>query len=826
MPDGDSTAPRPAAQVLPLSGAAAPVLCPHCQAPVPAGEFDRHLRKAHHLYAFRGIRYDFPDALAALLEALLTPAPDPDAWRTLTAAARDEHGGRGDDFLAGVLARALRQLPDDDAPRVADALARLLAAEAHASFLAALASSSAATAQHLALLAAGHRPPPLDPVLFQPLSSLLMDRRLPADAQLAAAGALLRSVPPKDPRAAEFLQTLISGLGKARSIDRLRELEEYVGAHPAVEAFCARLEDRLRMTCPRCGTELRRPAMVRHLWEEHRLVLDGRRAREPWSVIEECVDDYLRGGNPELLGRCRALAERFDPEQGLPRLDRLFLARGQDDPEARASLLEEAREAHASLCPWCYAPVPVPREAPPYTLHQAGGRLGAGGYFVEVSERGWRTRLEAGAPGRVVYRGREPGRLLTARGATLLLVGPFVLAALLCASALPEEDRPVRAVLALLGAAAAVYLGVLYAWHAHLPLADRLRNYAWTVLAPRLHAEGFSLEDSAFLAGLARRSMGDHAHAHLRWGLLQGLLEKTEQAVLAGQAPPGHLAALRRLAISDAAGAAGADLVPLVADELARCFDGRLPLAVAEHLLAGWEPEPWADGDVARLRVLLCDRAFAAGFEVRNLLDAARTCPALADVLATDDPHRLAALRLLWSLRATRPWDRCGDADTAFELAEDPAGTALFARHPDLLLRQLDRSVDVVGDGGRGRMGPAEIVVGARGVALQEVLFTAPPAVVEVRGKDLGHEMRVGDHWFRAPQPLEDLARRLERWLRYAFHELLPAARGALTWKPPDRSALLRAWGAAPCPECGRYLLPRPGEVGVAPEGEPEAVTR
>jgi hypothetical protein len=821
MPDGDRTTPRPAAQVMPLGDAEPPVVCPRCQQPVPARDFQRHLSRAHHLYAFRGIRYEFPDALAALLQALVTRAPDPEAWRTLVAAARMEHGAGADDFLAGVLGRALRQLPDDDRPRVSDALARLLAAEADAPFVAALASDSAAAAQHLALLVVGHRPPPVERVLFQPVSLLLMDRRLPTEAQFAAAGPLLRSVPPKDPWAAEFLQTLVSGLGKKRSIDRLRELEGRVGSHAAIDAFCARLEDRLRMTCPRCNVELRRPAMARHLWKEHRLVLDGRRVRDPWSVIEECVDDYRAGKNPDLLERCRALAQRVDAEHGLLRLERLLLARGLDDPEARAALLEEAADAHAALCPWCFGLAPVPREVPPFTLHQQGGRLGARGYHVEVSERGWQTRLEAAAPGRVVFRGGEPGRRWTARGATAVFVGPFVLLALACAAALPDNGtRVLRTVLALLGSAAVVYVGVLYAWHVHVPLLDRLRNYAWTVLAPALHAGGFRLEDSAFLAGLARRSMGDHTYAHLRWAVLPGLLATTEEAVRAGRASPSHLAALRRLAVSDAAEAAGADPVPLLADELARCFDGRLPLAVADHLLAGWEPAWWTEGNVARLRILLCDRAFGAGFEVRNLLDAARTCPALAEVLHTADPHRLAALRLLWSLRPTRPWDRCGDADTAFDLAEDRGNAALLGRHPDLLLYHVDRSVDVVGDGGKGRMGPAEIVVGAGGVSLQEVTFTESPGVVEVRGKNLGHELKVGDRWFRAPQPLEDLARRLERWMRYAFRELLPAAREALAWRPPDRSALLRAWGAVPCPECGRYLLARAGEVGLAPEEE------
>ena len=85
--------------------------------------------------------------------------------------------------------------------------------------------------------------------------------------------------------------------------------------------------------------------------------------------------------------------------------------------------------------------------------------------------------------------------------------------------------------------------------------------------------------------------------------------------------------------------------------------------------LANWEPAWWTEGNVARLRILLCDRAFEAGFEVRNLLDAGRNSPGLADVLHTGDPHRLATLRLLWSLRPRRSYLRI----------KVPASTALNA---------------------------------------------------------------------------------------------------------------------------------------------------
>ena len=343
---------------------------------------------------------------------------------------------------------------------------------------------------------------------------------------------------------------------------------------------------------------------------------------------------------------------------------------------------------------------------------------------------------------------------------------------------------------------------------------ERLLRHAWTLLAPRLHENGFVAEDSAFLAGLAHATPAG-AFRQRRAPLLASLLKRTEDALAAGLAPPGHLAALRRLMVEDAA-AAGADPVPLVVDQLARCFEGRLPLAYAQHLLAQWTADWWTDGNLVRLRVLLCDRAFEAGFEVRNLLDAGRTAPALGTVLGVGEPAGLAALRLLWSERPTRPWDHCGPTQTVFELAADPAHAELLGRHPDLLLWQREPSWVVAADDGEGPMRGVEILCGAGGVWLQDVYFTEAPTVVEETRKAFGFELALGKRRFRGPGEVDALARRMERWFRFAFHDFLPRTVNVHTWQSPERGAILRAWGAAPCPECGHFFLARLGAVGVA----------
>jgi hypothetical protein len=762
---------------------------------------------------FRGLWRSPAAAVEDALASLTTGRPDPEAWRVLASAATDLHGTRAIFFLASALGSALDRLSAQEREPVISAIANhLINVGVNAALAATLASDDSASAHRLALALLARWAPPLEPLLFQPAQSLLLDRRLPAEGQLALAAVLLRSVAPDDARANDFLETLIGGLGRSRSIDQLRELERRTGKHPAIDALCTRLEERLRMACPRCGVEMRRPDMIRHLWEEHRLVLAGRRVREPKGVIDEWIEAYIARPEPELLERCRTLSERLDPERGVIEINRQFLRRGIADPDARATLLQEATENHAGLCPACFAEVPVPREVEPYVISVRGGRLAAHEYSVEIKEKGLFTVLEVRSPNELVYRGTEPRRELSLCGAVLAIVGPFLLLALLLAMVVPPFWA-LKIVSAVLAAALVAYGLVLATWQGAVPIAERVRNYAWTLLAPRLHAHGLDITDAAFLAGLANASTGD-GYPRLRADLMTSLLTRTERAVVKGQAPAGLFAPLLRLAVED--NAAGADPVPMVARQLARCFEGKLPLAVAERLLADWRADWWTKGNLARLRILLCDRAFAAGFEVRNLQDAGANSPALAEVLGTGSPHGLAALRLLWSLRASRPWDRCGEAQTVFELAEESDHAQLLARHPDLLLFQEEPRWLVAPDGGQGKMGPAQIIVDTGGVRLQGVEFVTTPLLIEVRAKSLGDEMFLGSKLFRGPQPLDELAQRMERWFRFAFHEFLPLTSAAAHWEPPDRAALLKAWGPVQCPECGSRLLPRVGEVGLA----------
>jgi hypothetical protein len=781
-----------------------PVTCVLCGTAVPGVHLETHLRRSHRVFQFRGQIRSLEDTFTVLLDTVCGKRADAAAWTTLETIAREEHPADAEAYLAARLGQRLLQLPEPQRPRNAGAAAEAIVADPGATRLAlALAAAPVAPwqpcAYQLALELAQRLPAPLPAEVLAAVQPRLADRHLPADTRLRAAAQLLRTTGPSGAAAIEVLRTLIGGSGKARAVDRLHQLEQLTGKVAAIDAVVTELEDQVRMSCPRCGVELRRVEMVGHLWDQHRLMLDGRRVREPWRVVEDWLEDYRVEGDPEVLQRCWGLARKIDPRQGSLRFQRLLLQHGIEDINARNYLLSQASQQRASLCPHCFALVPAVLEPLPSELHVERGLIEGDGYRVEMSRAGLSAWLELETPGGIVYEGGEPGRPITKLAALLYFALPLAVLTIM----LPLLPIPLPVpgpLLALLtGGVLLVVLGVIFLagnWHEG-PL-DPVLNMAWTELVPRLLEDRPAPADQAFIAGLALRSIG------------QGDLEVREEIVQEARqgfedvnAAASYLGAMWRLTVEDADDWSA---TPWLADQAAQCFNGNKTLGLLTTLLAPFESEQWTDGRLRHLRVLMCARAFEAGLGPVELLGLAGANAALAEVLDPRQKDYVAHLHLVHGWHTTKPWRRLGFATTIFEMAENPKACARFLEELADVLLEVDLDP------------PLYFCV--RGVSFVDTWFYEPPGPIDVVAMTLfeqgGYHLVIGPHRFWFEYDPAGLAVKLEQWFRYYFEGFcLQLA----TARAERSSAALRrvvARNGARCPECRRPVLPVVGEVGVA----------
>lgn len=642
-------------------------------------------------------------------------------------------------------------------------------------------------ARRLALDLAVHLPP-LDASLIEVVRPLLRDRRLPAAARMEAAVAMTRTTGPSGTGTIRVLRDFAAGVGKSRALERAGALRRRFGHLPAFGPFLAYLRRKVKLRCPRCRAKLPRRAMVRHMWDEHGVLLVGRNVTTPGTVIDAW------GG--------------ADVERGLVRLNRWLLRNQVSDLEAAEHLQDMAARSGASLCPACFAETPLPAEQFPdpaavRPLTAAHGRLAADGYLVAVAERGLFPKLHIATPRGIVTSGREPGAALAHHPAVWLAVVPWVALAAVLAIVAPPGVAPLSTAIAL-----SVAFAVRYALQLRLrpttDPTDRALGYAWSLLAPRLHIGGYDDGDAAFLARLALTSIG-RGGAKARDPIVQRHIATTAAAVRAGHGRLIDLAAHVRLAVADAP-AAGADRVVRMGDALWPCLTGDAPGGLAELVATDDLLVGWSVGERARLRVLLAARAFEAGIEVADLHDLGRAAPALGRALGSDDTDGLARLRLLWSLRPTRPWQVCGPAATVFELANYPMlGSHHLDVAPDLLLFQSLTPGEPEP--------PAPLLVCGRGLIYRGALIHEPDTPIDARPAAGGYELLIGRHRLPCRANPEDLTRKLRRWTAYYFKEFLSEIEAVLHRRSAHAAHLLAPLTVS-CPKCGIHFVGRRGDFG------------
>jgi hypothetical protein len=618
---------------------------------------------------------------------------------------------------------------------------------------------------------------------IQPARRLLPQRDVPLGVRLSATRALINAPGADAATAARLLRAFAAGLGRSRPLERLERLAGRLGHPPALADVRARLSDRQRLRCPRCGIQRRRRRMTDHLWAEHQLVLDGRRA----VTVERLIDDRLGDAGPAAA---------------LVAAARSVLARGIRDAVSVESLQADAADQHESFCPHCFAAVPAVDLPLPRPAEVAPGRLAAGACRVVISRRNWRPWLRAEEGGRIVA-DRPCGGAGLSPLALLWLGAACGAVALAAAVAAPHPwNIPVAATALVEG-------GLLVALARASQPSNRARVWqvvdaAWEVLAP-------ALPPSEELTRLALASFGRGRVRH-RSANLDAAMAAAELAVRGRTAAPGVVAALWSLRADDAR-RSGRDAVPELASRLGDCFSGALPPACAAATAMLLRATTRQRDDRARLRVLALEQAFEHGLGVWDLVEIGRAFPPLGQLLNTDDLDGLARLRFVWERRDERPWHARGPASSAFELARFPSvGGRALADAPDLLLY-----LPLPGPGPGA--GPEPLALCGRGVVFRGAVARDRSVAIRVRPRAAwrggGYELVIGPHRFRYAADPAPVARQLVGWVQYYFDHLLPGSERVLRYRAGGRLEALLAPAEAPCPACGRRLIPVPGAAAV-----------
>jgi hypothetical protein len=785
-------------------------ICEICGQGVARSDLETHLRRIHRIFSFHGQTRPLSDTFAVLLDALFSKRPDGATWKLLQTIAHEEYPAEAEGHLATWLAQKLLRVAPQARRRVAGAVAEAVAEGQSGPRMAVVLSGlTDSTWQkcgfHLALEIACRLAIPLDPAVMAAVQPRLNDNDIPADVRLRAAAQSLRSVGPESPEARDVAQSLVAGSGKVRAIKRLDRLEELAGKSPAIDDLRAELQDQLRMSCPRCAIELKRVDMVRHLWDAHGLVLDGQRVREPWRAIEDWLEDYRVDGDPDVLQRCWSLARRIDAKQGPARIQRLMLQHGIEDGKAREDLLAEAKDLKASLCPHCFAHVPVPLEPAKLQLEIEPDSIEGAGYRVEIADGGIVPRLEIETPTGLVFDGAEPGRRLTKGGAILIFAGPLLVVSALLLFLPLELPVPGGLLAVLTGGLMLVVFGmIMLAGDAAQGPLDRVLGHAWNRLVPHLLKESWTVSDRAFVAALATASVGQGDPAS-REKTIEDTQKAMEEAVAGGRTPVNYLGAIRRLAIEDIDPAIQ-DPTALLAAQTARCLDASLPLGFATALLASVPEEPWNGTALLRLRVLLADRAFDAGLELQDLRELASANRALGNVLEPAKLDYLAHLKLMHLLKATKPWSDLGRAKSIFDISQDSTKAARLLKNlPDVML-----AVDL----------DPPLYLGVRGAVFLDTWFYEPPRPIEVIARTFfpegGFHLILGKRTFWFGFDPIDLCGKLEKWFDFYFKEFCPQLGAVYRGRGSQTMRKIVVRNGLRCPECRRRMLPVTGAVGIA----------
>ena len=197
------------------------VVCSECKSEVQMRDFELHLRRAHQIFQFRGVRNTYADIREAMLKAVCTAPADLAAWNSLQSLAADKHPQETDRFLVAWLYQFVKEGDAEQRATIMTAVAEVLVASGSADRLLPVFVGPSKNAswellgQHIALELCGRLPGPVPSKLLPLFLPLLDHKDLPKRSRENAALAILRSLGKDNALAADVLRHM--SLSRARS---------------------------------------------------------------------------------------------------------------------------------------------------------------------------------------------------------------------------------------------------------------------------------------------------------------------------------------------------------------------------------------------------------------------------------------------------------------------------------------------------------------------------------------------------------------------------------------------------------------------------------
>jgi hypothetical protein len=598
------------------------------------------------------------------------------------------------------------------------------------------------------------------PAAVEQLLPLLGDSRVPLGVRMAAAALAVESLPDTPEAIRGVVQAVTAGLTPARALHRLIHLQHITDGADALDAAVEAREQKVKLDCPRCGVQLPRAEMAKHLWHDHGgLTLVQGKTRSRAGAVQAIRREYAALGDPALFDRAAGVggeaavgawaAESASPEELLP-------------------LCAAAGARGVSLCPACLADVPPAAPRLP-ALAVAHGRAAGDGHSAAA-------------------RGAFPPRVIGTVAALAVLLAFMLVAPLV------RGRFPLLAVCFLSLAGFAYLVTLLALWPRRAP-GDAAIDAAWRKLAPRLADRGGA---ARFLTRLCLTSLGrgdPMERARVLGRIIARARENPDERQL--------LAAALVLRVDDGA-RFGRDLAQGIAELAAEAFNGQQPADFAAFVLEAYLGVPREPAERARLRVLLYAAAFDAGLTARDVIELCGVSPPVAEAMGLP-PHHAALLYGVWLGRVSRPWAAVGEARTVFELAETAPASAggLLADEPGALL------VCPTDPDAEAELGPLRVT--ASGVSLGGLTVSDPGEDVRVEGG--GRELVFGSHLLRLSRSVPaTFAADVKAWLRFRAEVLAAYPATHLPGGGEPASRLLAPF-AVNCPSCGTRCATVAGAV-------------